>query len=474
MSQTATGRGKRAPQTCPICGAVQPISARTCSNCGAALPGERTPIPPVRKVEAPTRRDVTARFDPAAGDDDLFAGSLAGRMWRLLLVSGVVLALAAGVGIGVLIGQGDSATGGSGLRVDNLTPGAPESTAPPTQPPRGTYVAVTLTPSPTREVILSLPTITPMPPTETATPTPGPCYQTAVSGDTVFGMAVRCGHKDLAVVDLILQINNMRSAQELQLGQTLEIPWPTPTGGPLPSETSAPVAGAGGLPAATETPPMVLNQFGTPDALAQYQNVEPTLRPGLAWHQVQAGDTIMGVAYLYDTSVETLSQINPEVPFRQCDYGERFGGQNCSVTLYVGQRLRVPVAIPTPTMTPTPYGTFTPLPTPTATFNAPYILAPEEGARFMSDQIVTLRWGGTGTLGPDQRYLIKVIDLEAGEEHQAVTRDTVYTLPGGWQPDDGRRHTFEWVIAVAQIDMQGAIVAEVEATDPRRFTWESR
>ncbi len=475
MSKMRPWRGRKPMQECPICGATQPFSARTCSICGAVLPGERTPLVPIAPVE-PARSDGV----PSIGEDDLYAGDLSGRMWRLLLVAGVVFGIAIGIGIGVLIGRKDESLAGN----DDVHTQAQPVPATITPEFQGTPMlpTATLRPSPTRPMALRLPTVTPAPPTSTPTPTPGPCYQTAGEGDTVLAMAMRCGHRDMAVIDLILEINGMDSPQELQLGQTLEIPWPTPTQG-ASGDTSLQVAPAdeplgemsgtgGGAPPPTEA--VVYNEFGTPDALAYYRNLEPTLRPGLAWHTVQAGETIMGIAYTYDTSVETLSQLNPEVAFLQCDYSERYGGPNCSVILIEGQRIRVPVPIPTVTPTVTPNGTFTPTPTPTATYNAPYLLSPEDGAHFMADQIVTLRWGSTGTLGMDARYVVRVTDLGNGEQYMALVTELSYTLPEGWQPADGQTHTFEWTVSLATVDTQDLIVDEAFFTAPRHFLWDGR
>ncbi len=472
MSKARPWRGRKPMQECPICGAAQPLSARTCSICGAVLPGEHTPVVPMASVEPSARRAAP----PPLGDDDLYAGDLTGRMWRLLLLAGVVLGVVAGVGIGMMIGRANDVPPENGVVPTaaqpvpvTVTPAAQGTSSPPTATPL---------PSPTRPMALLLPTVTPAPPTFTPTPTPGPCYQTAREGDTVLAMAMRCGHRDMAVIDLILEINGLNSPQELQLGQTLEIPWPTPTPS-APDDTSmqsAPldeVTGTGGgAPPPTEA--IVYNEFGTPDALAYYRNLEPTLRPGLAWHTVQAGETIMGIAYMYETSVETLSQLNPEVAFLQCDFGERYGGPNCSVMLTEGQRIRVPVPMPTATLTLTPNGTFTPTPTVTPTYNAPYLLSPDDDARFMADQIVTLRWGSTGTLGMDARYVVRLTDLENGEQHMTLTTDLSYTLPEGWQPADGQTHTFEWTVSVATVDAQDLIVDEVFFTSPRRFSWDSR
>jgi LysM repeat protein len=469
-----------ATQQCPICGAVQPPSARKCSICGAVLAGELAPVVATPAADEKPKRSLRPRFDPAAGDDDLYVSDLSGRMWRLIFFAAVGLALLSGLGLGIIITRGD---GEKTPRVELIGP----PTAPPTATPRGgdftpapgeLFVTpipgefVTETPRP----LITLATVTPMPPTPTETPTPGPCYQTAQQGDTVYGMAIRCGHLDMAVVDLILQINHMDSATQLQLGQTLEIPWPTPTPGAEPTEAPPASSDSGdgnGQSAILPTQEVAVNEFGTPDALVKYENVEPTLRPGQAWHTIQPGDTIMGIAYAYDTTVELLSQINPEIPFLQCDYGQRYGGPNCAVMLYEGQRLRVPVAIPTITPTPTP-AVRTATPTPTPTFNAPYPITPDDGVHFNADQMITLRWGGTGTLATNERYVVHVRDLDAGQEYVAVVSDTTYILPGGWQPDDRNRHEFEWEIAVGVVDAQFNVVSEDHLTEPRRFTWDSR
>jgi hypothetical protein len=142
--------------------------------------------------------------------------------------------------------------------------------------------------------------------------------------------------------------------------------------------------------------------------------------------------------------------------------------------LAVGDRVRVPVPLPTLTLTPTPEGTLTPTPTATATFNAPFLLSPDQDAHFFADQTVTLRWGGTGTLGSDEWYLVRVRDLNTGDEYQATVRDTLYVLPGGWQPADGNEHSFEWLISVATLDAQHTVLSENHLTDFRAFTWDSR
>lgn len=458
-------------QECPICGAIQPLTARTCSICGAVLPGE--PVP-VAVPSPPERRGRRPAFDPAEGDDDLYAGMMVGRVWRGVALIGIVIALAIGFAIGAATMRFLRNDDGERppVQTEPLAPPS-DATAPPTSTPRsGALSAPTETPRPT----MRLATVTPAPPTPTATPTEGPCMQTAREGDTLYGMAIRCGHRDLSVVDLILELNNMSDPSQLQLGQTIEIPWPTPTpGGEVEEAPNAgDAAGNGDDAAIGAVPTIALNEFGTPDALAQYQNIEPTLRPGMAWHTVRAGETILSIATDYNTTLETLSQINPEIPFLQCDFGSPTGGERCTVLLGEGQRVRVPVPLPTMTYTPSPVGTRTPTPTPTPTFNAPFLLSPANGAEFRADQLVTLRWGGTGTLGTHERYLVRVFDLQLEREYQQLVTDMSLILPTEWQPKDGRTHTFEWSVSVAVVGADQRVVSSDYSTAPRRFTWASR
>lgn len=464
-------------QDCPICGASQPLSSRICSNCGAALPGKLAPVVPV--PEPPEKGERRPRYDPAEGDDDLYAGEVAGGVWRGIAVIGIVIALALGIGIGIgameLLRDGDQEPDDEDVSAQVEPVGSPQPSAPPaTRPEDGAPAAPSATPRPT----MSLATVTPAPPSPTPSPTEGPCMQTAAQGDTIYGMAIRCGHQDLSIVDLILEINDLSDPNQLQLGQTLEIPWPTPTPGGEPTE--APDPGAGDASSAEQgdevsaQPTMAVNEFGTPDALAQYQGMEPTLRPGMAWHSVQAGETILSIATMYQTSLETLSQINPEIPFLQCDFGSPTGGERCTVLLGQGQRVRVPVPLPTVTYTPSPVGTLTPTPTPTATFNAPFLLSPSDGAEFRADQMVTLRWGGTGTLGPNERYLVRVVDKQSEREYRELMSDISLILPAEWQPQDRRAHQFEWTVSLATIGADQNVLTEDHQTAPRRFTWTGR
>jgi LysM repeat protein len=279
----------------------------------------------------------------------------------------------------------------------------------------------------------------------------------------LFGLAAQCGHRDLSVVSLIVELNDLSAPEAIQVGQEILIPWPTPTVDPnLPTATEAAASSDGEGQALT-----VLDAM-TP---LPVENPTETLLPGVGWHTVRLNETMLGIAVQYGASAEVLSQLNPEVPFLQCDFALNSGGPRCIVQLVEGQRIRVPVPTPTPTATWTPSGSETPTPSATPTFNAPISLSPGDRTLFQSDQLVTLRWIATGTLGADEAYRVRVIDLTSGLEYAAETRELFFIVPVEWQGVKQRRHEFSWTVSVIRLN---APEPPIFTTEPRLFIWESR
>ncbi|NPV67161.1 MAG: LysM peptidoglycan-binding domain-containing protein [Anaerolineae bacterium] len=282
-------------------------------------------------------------------------------------------------------------------------------------------------------------------------------------------LATRCGHRDLDVIDEILRINGLRSAESLQLGQVILIPWPTPTPGPTAEAPSSDSGSESSLD---------LTAFGgarDAGAFTPISEVIPTatLQPGVMWYTVQPRETIIEIALKFDANVEILSQLNPEVTFSQCDFGEDFGGASCIVQLYEGQRLRVPAPTPTPTLSPTPSGSETPTPTPTPTFNAPALYSPGDRYLFRANEIVTLRWTASGMLGPGDLYLVTVTDDTLKTTYTLSSRETMVILPDEWRPADGQRHQFTWKVAVGPADSRGGLASVTFSTPTRQFFWDS-
>lgn len=449
---------------CPICQTISPASVAECPVCGAHLdrvtqPGKRESGQFVGTPEA------SPLFDSALGEDDLYVPRLLRFPWWGIvipvLVGGIgllVLGLLGGVAVSQILSP----------RTSNGVPGTPG----------GATMVATLQgagqPVMTREPTLFLPTLTPTD-TPTATPspspTPGPCEQTVGAGDTIISVAVRCGHNDLAVIDAIVELNGLRSAESLQVGQVILVPWPTPTSGP--TSASTPVAGVSG--GEDQTALAAMASSGDDAAPTPISDVIPTatLQPGVMWYTIQPDDNIIKVAVLFDATVEILSQLNPEVTFSQCDYGMDFGGANCIVQLYQGQRVRVPAPSPTPTLSPTPSGSETPTPTPTATFNAPSLLSPGDRFLFGPDDLVTLRWTSTGLLGAEDAYQVTIIDTTLEQRYTVLTTETLTILPSEWQPSDSSRHMFTWEVAVGPVDGRGGLASVTFSTPSRMFFWDS-
>lgn len=386
-------------------------------------------------------------YDHHYGETDLFESNVRWRGGTYILGGMLMLAMLVCIGGVFLVG----------IRVydlfsDDISTAVPtqvEANVPlSTNTPRPTIVLNTVTPAPTVTETLA--------PTET----PGPCMQQVQPGDSLIAIVARCGHRDLAVIDAVLALNGLDAPELIQSGQTLEIPWPTPTVDPNAEAVEGEEGASAEVAAVVEINPL----SGLP--------VPPTetLQPGVTWHTVSLNENIIIVAYQYGANVKILSELNPEVTFSQCDFGLETGGAQCVVNLYEGQRIRVPAPTPTPTLSPTPSGSETPTPTATPTFNAPSVISPGDRMLFRRDEFVTLRWVASGTLGENQVYRVQVEDLTSGATYMADTKDLFFVLPVEWRGKDDRRHEYQWVVSVIDIERPGQPFFTTEA---RIFLWEA-
>ena len=189
-------------------------------------------------------------------------------------------------------------------------------------------------------------------------------------------------------------------------------------------------------------------------------------------HTVESGWTLVGIAELYGITLEILSQLNPDIDFRGCNFENPGGGPNCNPIIYEGQCVNVPFPTPTPTLTATPSGHETATPTPT--FQAPSLIFPPDGS-IVPPGILTLRWVSAGILQPDEYYLVQVTDTTAvSQPWLNVTRNTSIILPENLIPADSQTHNFEWNIVVARINEQGLYAPVGETSPTRAFQWQSR
>ena len=456
---------------CPICGTPSHPNATLCSTCGTSLSEVEAVSEKRQRTNQPsTDKTAASRYDRRYGETDLLEGELHRR--SEVYMFGGLLVLLSLICVGTVVFAG----------VRWLLPAAADTPTPNPVATQPSIVLETNTPPPTP----MLATVTPRPPTATNTPTPGPCTHRVETGDDLISIAWECGHRSLDVMPLILEMNNLTSPEMIQVGQEIMVPWPTEVGAPPQegSDTDAPDESStesvenifGFVEGPDETGDMALALPGLELAAAPTQGtptIAPTetLLPGVEYYVVQPNENIISIVYEYNTSVQVLSQLNPEITFSQCEFGSPVGGPECSVMIYAGQQIRVPAPTPTPTLSPTLSGSETPTPTATPTFNAPSAVSPADRSLFMRGELITLRWVGSGTLSEGETYRVRVEDLTAGQVYTADTTALSYILSNEWQGQDGQRHDYRWTVSVIRsADPNNPIFT----TEPRRFTWEGR
>lgn len=405
-------------KTCPICMTANARSAERCHNCG----GDLSKIA-LDKGDPETTK-LSYSFE--RGETDFLEESVAGR--TLIRTLGALIAVIT-LGIVAMIGVFAVIT----LRRVEAEPVATHT--PVSQP---VLVLVTVTPSRPTSTHTPWPSATPLP---SPTPSPAPCIQKVRAGDTLIALVTRCGHRHRDIVSVVVDQNGLISAERLQIGQEIIIPWPTAT----PYEGEAAIE------------PTSLSAFVIPTS---------TLPAGVMWHRVSLGENIVYIASKYGANLEIMSQLNPEVSFSQCDFGLVYGGDSCIVQIVEGQQLRVPepTALPSATLQPV-FALRSTESSPRE--NIPYSLRPGNGVVYRADEIVTLRWLSSGTLEPDQIFVVEVIDETATQRYLAETRDAVLRLPDSWQGVDGQRHVFRWRVGLRTGDADGKTIW----TEARTFIW---
>ena len=425
---------------CPICEAHNHRNARTCSTCGTVIVNVEAQSQSEEGV--PAWRD----YDYRHGETDLFEGSLHSAARRLS--TGIVI-----LGIATLF-----ATALALVSVRSRRDYAPLADVSPSAAPTRPSL-----PTVTSGIPTSVPSSTPLPtlvPTETWTPSP--CIHRVAAGDSLIGIISRCGHNSLEIMPTVKAINGIVDETRIQIGQDIVVPLPSATVDPLATAIQS-SNGSASLQDTSAEDGLALLSF---EPFAPIET--PTLLPGLAWHTVAAGESMIAIAVQYDTDAKQLSDLNPEVEFALCDFGLPFGGGECIVDLAEGQTLRVPAPTATVTSVPAHSGSETPVPPITATVNAPFAVGPPDQAFFGAHDQITLRWVATGALAADQVYRIAVSEVGAISRFTAETRDLFYILPPQWQADDDLRHTYIWQVSI----VSQATDTVFHATGIRTLVWE--
>lgn len=277
--------------------------------------------------------------------------------------------------------------------------------------------------------ITQTPTITLTPtlePTHTPEPTwtlEPPISYTVQSGDSCLGIAAYYN----VAVNSIATLNNLPSdCGTLSIGQTLLIPHPTPTASPQPTGT-------------------VLSNEATEQACTTDQ------------YQVQANDTLGGIASAYNVDADAIMEYN---------------GMTTDV-VFEGMYLTIPLCERLPTAGPTPTPT-TPPPYPPTN-----LLLPTDGAAFSaSNETITLQWAAVGTLRQNEAYQVTIEDITEGGSRRLViyVTDNTYTIPVSFRPSDTSPHVIRWWIQPVRqtgTNTEGQPIYEVAgvAATPRVFSW---
>lgn len=451
----------QAYKICPICDTPNHRNASLCSTCGTTL------------VNVPTISDDTNRNKDASeyvalhGETDLREGNL---RWRggTYVVGGLLTIALIGCIVTLIF---------AGSRLFSAV--VPPSTAAPTAADRTLTatssvldgIIVTNTPRPT----LQLATITTGPPTPThtevptITPTLGPCIQQVLPDDSLIAIIARCGHRDYQdLMQVVLDMNNLTNANEIQAGKSIEVPWPTATTDPNAVPTATPTPGEGVL---LDGGTLVADAGTTRDPAGLRVRATATMQAGVSWHTVSGQENILSIAVQYGATLRILSELNPEIAFSQCDFGIGSGGPGCTVLLYPGQEVRVPAPTPTPTIQPTASGSETATPTATPTYNIPTALSPSDRAFFGKSDLITLRWVGSGALNSEEAYLVTVEDKTTGQVYTAMTQALLFIVPADWQSKANDRHDYVWSVGVVK---QVRPDNPSFVTEPRLFTWQGQ
>ncbi|MGQ9626542.1 MAG: LysM peptidoglycan-binding domain-containing protein [Anaerolineae bacterium] len=409
---------------CPKCGAQVAFVARTCLMCGSALEEETPPVRARHALPLPYRFVLSA----------------------LAILSVMAMGLILTWKVLPLMARPEEEAFGTGT---------PQSLP-------------TATPSPT-------PTVTPSPrPTFTFTPPP-PVIHKVRPGETLLFIADYYG----TTVEAIIKANGIEDPRWLIVGEEILIPIPTPTTiastpeavrtierEPLihivePGENPASIAAKYGT---TAEALMEANDITDPRSLRVGQELVipnassgPTRVVEMAIHIVEPGDTLLSIAYRYDSTVEGIMAAN--------DIDDpRF--------LRVGQKLVIPLGTPTPVPTPTPQPT--PTPTPGPPYAAPPLLFPADGQELHGGESVLLNWASVGFLSEDEWYVVRLryISPEGPQVVSARTKATSWLLPASLRPPAHvSSHLFRWnVTVVRQAEGEdGLAVSPMSAT--RSFLW---
>ncbi len=316
--------------------------------------------------------------------------------------------------------------------------------------------------TPITRIITATPANTP---TSTVAPTITFVKYTVKQGDTLSTIA----RQFRVSVEAIRAANNL-TGDTIHAGDTLNIPQGQPPPTPTPRAMAEASGAAPGTPTTPTNTPIV---FVTPTLIAFAPSpnpatpTTPTPTPGVVPYMVRAGDTLLGIATVYSTTVKAIMDMN------------KLTGPD----IRAGEVLTVPVGAWAPTLTPTVYVPPTVTPTPQFSYAAPDLLYPSDGADFAHNTSITLQWLSPGALQGSEYYVVHLRYLANGVEQDlpgyVVSEGTSLTLDGPPASTGSSGPTqIWWYVVVVRGDgcgspspaaVQPCAVSPISET--RSFTW---
>lgn len=138
---------------------------------------------------------------------------------------------------------------------------------------------------------------------------------------------------------------------------------------------------------------------------------------------------------------------------------------------------------PTDTPEPSTEPTETPTPAPVMKYDAPVLIEPEDGYRFIPGNTIVLRWQPVGgytedgqavQLAPDEKYAVRLVYQYQGETTYggANVRESQWTIPLSLHGQvDGPEYKYEWFVVVERQNDDGSAVAISPESARRTFYW---
>ena len=274
-------------------------------------------------------------------------------------------------------------------------------------------------------------------------------------GDTLFGILTRFNYTyNIGLVNRVIALNPSIPNADSLPGVGIEIL--------LPQKTATPV------PEGLELTQTVAAEVGI-----EIREGGVTVPRGTDFgcYTVAEGDTIVGIAEQYNTTLEIISQLNQDLNWGGCDFTEYSGGPDCAPILRLDACINVPLPTVTPEPTLTPSGSETPTPTPT--YIPPNVIYPPNGA-IAPPTTFNLQWVSVGILDADDVYLVELFDTSSSQQWTRVTRNTSIHLDDFLIPSDGQNHSIQWRVSVARPNPSGSYVHIGTIGTWQLFEWQSR